>query len=338
MRRNDITTGGEQMKKPLIIGISGKSGVGKTTLGSRIQGHFGGEDHARHIAFADSLKRLAYEITGLDFSANDVKNKHRGFLQDLGFAMRSLDADTFITSEKYGIHSYVDEAEELGIKIVVISDVRFPNEVDYIHSLGGKVISLGKVGQKTDGQHESETALDDYLKFDYWCYFTMYPTGEHFTRLIAQIGYWMDGGCRDVRMEPFWVCGCDFTADKLISDEKARLKEAKDEGGESERKEEPEPTDHDQLADRCKWLLEILDEAKRVLDNQKCIYTTEVVMKEIKKQAGMLPIDEVRVITEPYTEPVVLEPCRPSIEQTCAYGCPSVVGPTYWQNKVKDGS
>jgi len=304
MRRNDITTGGEQMKKPLIIGISGKSGVGKTTLGSRIQGHFGGEDHARHIAFADSLKRLAYEITGLDFSANDVKNKHRGFLQDLGFAMRSLDADTFITSEKYGIHSYVDEAEELGIKIVVISDVRFPNEVDYIHSLGGKVIRLGKVGQKTDGQHESETALDDYDGFAY-------------NRVLCA-GEYISGSALE------WLY--------------RRIQNWMDEGGESERKEEPEPTDHDQLADRCKWLLEILDEAKRVLDNQKCIYTTEVVMKEIKKQAGTLPIDEVRVITEPYTEPVVLEPCRPSIEQTCAYGCPSVVGPTYWQNKVKDGS
>ena len=56
-----------------------------------------------------------------------------------------------------------------GTKIALVSDVRFPNEVDGIQKQGGVVIRLTRNGSSKD-VHESETALDrknfDWDKFD----------------------------------------------------------------------------------------------------------------------------------------------------------------------------
>jgi hypothetical protein len=49
----------------------------------------------------------------------------------------------------------------------VITDVRFPNEVESIQSRGGIVIRINRGKQITKPQHLSETALDDYGNFDY---------------------------------------------------------------------------------------------------------------------------------------------------------------------------
>lgn len=46
---------------------------------------------------------------------------------------------------------------------VVVSDCRFPNEVDKIKQLGGTTIRIIKLGQTNEDLHESETALDDYV-------------------------------------------------------------------------------------------------------------------------------------------------------------------------------
>lgn len=52
----------------------------------------------------------------------------------------------------------------------VVTDVRFPNEVEWVQSLGGRVYRvIGRGG--LDGvaaQHPSETALDTYRGFDAW--------------------------------------------------------------------------------------------------------------------------------------------------------------------------
>ena len=43
---------------------------------------------------------------------------------------------------------------------VCITDVRFPNEVELIHSLGGKVIRIDRDGCQPVNGHASETAVD----------------------------------------------------------------------------------------------------------------------------------------------------------------------------------
>jgi hypothetical protein len=53
--------------------------------------------------------------------------------------------------------------------IALITDVRFPNEVEAIHALGGKVVKVTRIG-KPDFDvpaHPSEDILQDYAGWDY---------------------------------------------------------------------------------------------------------------------------------------------------------------------------
>jgi hypothetical protein len=53
--------------------------------------------------------------------------------------------------------------------LAIITDCRFPNEVDGVHNAGGKVIRFTRSPFTEQDQHESETALDDYSasQFDF---------------------------------------------------------------------------------------------------------------------------------------------------------------------------
>lgn len=64
--------------------------------------------------------------------------------------------------------------EHSGIDKFVISDVRFPNEIDFIRNLGGEVIRIHAPRRAESNSltpenrlHISETALDDYGEFDH---------------------------------------------------------------------------------------------------------------------------------------------------------------------------
>ena len=50
---------------------------------------------------------------------------------------------------------------------VVIADVRFQNEVDFIHSLGGKVIKIDRPNVLTEDSHQSEIELQKIINYDY---------------------------------------------------------------------------------------------------------------------------------------------------------------------------
>jgi hypothetical protein len=56
------------------------------------------------------------------------------------------------------------ESKLAGLEKAVIDDVRFPNEVELIKRLGGKVIRIDRP-QLAESSHESELILDD---FDGW--------------------------------------------------------------------------------------------------------------------------------------------------------------------------
>lgn len=49
----------------------------------------------------------------------------------------------------------------------IITDVRFPNEVEAIKKRGGIVVRINRPSVPSTDTHESETALDDYQGFDY---------------------------------------------------------------------------------------------------------------------------------------------------------------------------
>jgi hypothetical protein len=168
----------------LIIGVSGRKRSGKDTFASRLVDAHG----FTRIAFADPLKAVALRINpliqvdtdeaGHVFGAGAVLirpaqfrlaaivadagweaaksvREVRRLLQNLGVAMR----------EEVHMDVWVEAALERAERIdgpVVITDVRFPNEMQGIFNAGGTVVRIERPGLPTDDLHVSETAMDGY--------------------------------------------------------------------------------------------------------------------------------------------------------------------------------
>ena len=124
--------------------------------------------------FADRGRRLPYTDFLAIFCADQkdvelVKPTPRSFLQLIGTEMgrNIIHPNTWVNSM---FSDFRDSSKW------IITDVRFPNEVEAIHRHGGKVIRIDRttgnalidnnVHAVTDHQHPSETALDGYTGFD----------------------------------------------------------------------------------------------------------------------------------------------------------------------------
>ena len=139
--------------KTLLVGFGNKARHGKDFVASEVHAHLPRE--TRLYSFASSLKAVA-RVLGM-------RAKDGPLLQALGTdVFRKLDPDIWVRVLKYQI-------EEEAPKCALISDVRFPNEANYIRNSGGilvKVVRLEKgrkwVAKDRDPNHPSEIALDSY--------------------------------------------------------------------------------------------------------------------------------------------------------------------------------
>jgi len=166
-----------------LIGISGRKNSGKSTLAEELCKKYNGVQ----IAFADPLKWVAVNIMGLPAAqvyGNDEAKKNktqyqwkdmpfehtrsaedyltvRNMLQVFGTEIfRRIDPDIWVKALIRRIDSCYKNEE-----LVVVDDVRFPNEVKGLQSKGGYVIRLTR-GVMLD-EHVSETSLDCWQGFDY---------------------------------------------------------------------------------------------------------------------------------------------------------------------------
>lgn len=139
----------------MILGVTGGIGSGKDT--------FCDQAFAKKIGFADALKETCNYLTGHDYTLRETKDMEiwpgvtgRRVLEVVGTqAMRSL-------NENYWIDKALEKAKLYDN--VVIPDVRFPNEVEAIRKLGGKIIRINRPGCQRTG-HESDNW--DKLEVDY---------------------------------------------------------------------------------------------------------------------------------------------------------------------------
>lgn len=150
-----------------LIGLHGKAGCGKTTVGDYINN----KHCALLFSFALPLKIASSELFFTDhewFEDQELKNTKlpywdltpREILQKLGTeGMRNLfGQDFWIKRMQLEIDSFTSDDD-----LVVITDCRFQNEVDFIKDNGGIVIHLTRAG--ADGNigiqnHASEADLD----------------------------------------------------------------------------------------------------------------------------------------------------------------------------------
>lgn len=161
-----------------LVGMIGRKRTGKDTVAGVLATEFGFEK----AAFADPLRevveaidpivdyRTSYKtgpgvIVPVRYSeavrvrtyegAKDAYPEVRQVLQRLGTdGIRKLDSDFWVRIALGRIDARTTP--------LVLTDVRFPNEAETIVDRGGWIVRVLRDGTKTDGEHVSESALDDY--------------------------------------------------------------------------------------------------------------------------------------------------------------------------------
>lgn len=161
------------------IALTGLARSGKDSVASILT-----RDYAySRLAFADKLKEAAVRIDPMirtSYYAEDncelswllsnfggwerVKKEYpdsRRFLQDLGHTMRELDPYIWV----HPVIEQVRSANTWGMPVVV-TDVRYLNEVDTLRHHGAYVVRVNRPGAGlagTAGAHDSETELSDLV-------------------------------------------------------------------------------------------------------------------------------------------------------------------------------
>ena len=126
--------------QPGLIGISGKAGAGKDTLGKYLCDEY----RCMHYYFAKPLKEGAKIMFGL--SDEQIENKEK-VIEPWGMSPRKI-YQLLGTEVGRGIdvNIWVKNAEMFVKSVpgftVVITDVRFDNEAFWIHNRGGVVINI----------------------------------------------------------------------------------------------------------------------------------------------------------------------------------------------------
>jgi|TARA_R110000824_G_scaffold45432_1_gene131396 hypothetical protein len=141
--------------------------------------------YVRSFGFADPLKIISIQLFGLSeeqcYGTNDQKNTPVDIKwEDLPSPVVS-DNTGFVTAREFlqyfgtevcrkiksniWVDSCVNRINQSETDLAIVSDVRFPNEVEAIQKAGGKVIRLTRKPHKD--VHDSETSLDSYEGFDY---------------------------------------------------------------------------------------------------------------------------------------------------------------------------
>lgn len=148
----------------MIIGLAGYAQSGKDTVATFLVEHYG----FRRIAFADTIRNFIYDINPMVFTEPlqvkvDVegweKAKQNGevrrLLQKTGVAARNLFGENFWIEQAF--RTVLDEER------IVVTDVRFKNEAEYIQSYEySQVWRVTRPGVGPVNNHVSESEMENY--------------------------------------------------------------------------------------------------------------------------------------------------------------------------------
>ena len=175
----------------MIIGISGKARSGKDTFAEMLAAELNGVSYPPYVmmAFANELKlrcQAAFDLTWEQLWGEDKEKidkryvranvtttgsvdnptpiywTGREIMQDYGAFYRSIDNEFWVKN----LFKVADDKEYTNI---IITDVRYINEADYILDNGGHVIRIERAGKDDvhNMQHPSEIELDGYRRFSF---------------------------------------------------------------------------------------------------------------------------------------------------------------------------
>jgi hypothetical protein len=161
----------------VVIGIAGKKRSGKDTTAKTLI-ECAQQEHitATRRALADPVKEecasmlapfmhplKSYSEIVAEMHADETKEKYRPLLQFWGMFRRESNQLYWIDKLRAWILRNCREERE----IVVVPDVRFPNEVEMVKQLGGVVVNVTRPFLDTGDHHVSEVALEEFKDWDY---------------------------------------------------------------------------------------------------------------------------------------------------------------------------
>jgi hypothetical protein len=152
-----------------LIGITGRARSGKDTVGNIL-----GQKGFHRYAFADALKRGCMEFFGFSYEQvyGDLKETTDTFwgftprwvLQYVGTELMRTHIDTNIWVKSLEAvlthHGRFDIGQD-----VVVTDVRFNNEAEWIHNKGGTIVQV--VRPAAPGIATADHASETGVSFDY---------------------------------------------------------------------------------------------------------------------------------------------------------------------------
>jgi len=159
------------MQNIKIIGLAGPKGVGKTTIAKELARKIGPSCWSQVFSFADPIRNMARAFGLSDFQLSDTKEKEkvieglgispREFMQRIGTDFgRSISKDVWIHAMEQRIKG---EMCYWDVLTVIIDDVRFDNEAEFIRAHGGKVFELGRDDVEYTSEHSSEAGINPVL-------------------------------------------------------------------------------------------------------------------------------------------------------------------------------
>ncbi len=150
----------------MIIGFAGSDGVGKDTAAAAVIAHFlphtiAGKIKIMTYAFATPIKLFCHDFLGLTHTQlYNQKEKEvplaeydnltpRDLMRSVGAVMRAMNREKNLSrvmgKYKYPIWKFLHWLQcecPADIQIILVTDVRFVEECDVIHQIGGKVIEI----------------------------------------------------------------------------------------------------------------------------------------------------------------------------------------------------
>ena len=176
---NNLNNNDKLISKAIIIGITGRKRSGKDTIGNYLVKKY----NFKRIAFADSLKQFCKLMFGLsdDQVHNDILKEQtdtywnyspREILQIVGTellrdslstSLQNISKNIWINSVEIQIMNNIKNGHDK----CIITDVRFPNELDFIRNNNGRIWKVIRPSIMNENQkysyHASEVSIDQFV-------------------------------------------------------------------------------------------------------------------------------------------------------------------------------
>jgi dephospho-CoA kinase len=164
------------MKLPPVVGFAGPQGAGKDTCGKLLAEHY----RYIHAAFANPVRAALYALNPLVELDNGILARLQTIVDKIGWDSAKRNSKdlrqlmqrmgTEAGRDIHGRDCWIRVANSLrscGRYNIAFTDVRFPNEVDFIKSSGGIIIYIQKdnVPAQITNHRSEEFNVEDVADF-----------------------------------------------------------------------------------------------------------------------------------------------------------------------------